>query len=127
MEKADAFHFLGRRLRAVIDRLLGWQDARFNWAYPLNYGYIPGVFSADGEELDAYVLGPRQPLTEFEGVCAAVIERLDDVECKLVLVEPGARWSEAHIRREVDFIEQYFCSRLRMAAGLDGADEDADS
>ena len=57
--------------------------------YPVNYGYLPGVPAPDGEDLDAYVLGVDQPLERFEGICIAVIHRLDDADDKLVVVPPG--------------------------------------
>jgi inorganic pyrophosphatase len=113
--KDETFQFLGHSLRVVIDRPLGWQDSRFKRAYPLNYGFVPGFLSPDGEEVDAYVLGEDQPLQEFEGLCIAIVERLDDEENKLVIAKPGYFWSEAEIRRQIDFIEQYFCSRIVMA------------
>jgi len=115
ISKDQTFQFLSRSLRVIIDRPMGWRDPQFQGTYPLNYGYIPGVLSPDGEELDAYVLGPDQPLKEFEGVCVAVVERLDDVENKLIVADPTLNWGEAEIRRQIDFIEQYYCSRIVMA------------
>ena len=35
--------------------------------YSLNYGYVPGIISSDGEELDAYILGVFEPINEYKG------------------------------------------------------------
>ena len=42
--------------------------------------------SPDGEEFDAYILGVDKPLDQFEGICIAVIHRLNDKDDKLVVV-----------------------------------------
>ena len=31
----------------------------------MNYGYIPGEISGDGEELDVYLLGVEEPVDEY--------------------------------------------------------------
>lgn len=43
-----------------MDRPLGTKHPKHGWEYPVNYGYIPGTVSGDGEELDAYILGPMR-------------------------------------------------------------------
>ena len=40
----------------------------------------------DGEELDGYLLGVFEALSEFKGKCIPVIHRLDDEDDKLILV-----------------------------------------
>ena len=115
-DKMDALEYLGKTVRVLIDRPIGYRKPNLSWNYPVNYGYVPGVFAPDGDELDVFVLGPVKPLNEFEGVCAAVVERLDDVECKLVVVPAGTTWREAEIRARIDFVEQFFISRVWMSA-----------
>ncbi len=76
--------------------------------YMLNYGYVPGVFSPDGEELDAYVLGVFEPVQRFEGRCIAVIQRLDDDDDKLVLAPEGVQYTDEQILALTEFQERFF-------------------
>ncbi len=49
--------YIGQTLRVIIDRPLGSRHPQYGYLYPINYGYLPGVTSGDGEDLDVYVLG----------------------------------------------------------------------
>ena len=91
---------------------MGSCHPRYGFRYPVNYGYIPGTCSGDGEELDAYVLGVGTPVESFSGLCIAVIARLDDTEDKLVVVPPGTEFDDQLIRNLTDFQEQFFQSRI---------------
>jgi len=48
--------FLNTIVDVVIDRPLGSKHPKYNYFYPVNYGYIPNTISGDGEELDAFIL-----------------------------------------------------------------------
>ncbi len=100
--------FLGKNVRAQIDRPMGSRHPQHGFLYPLNYGYIPGTLSPDGEELDAYVIGVFEPLTEFEGRCIAVIQRLDDDDDKLVLAPEGKDYTDEQIAALTEFQERFF-------------------
>jgi inorganic pyrophosphatase len=78
----------------------------------LNYGFIPGTISPDGEELDAYVIGVDVPIQTFTGKCIAVIHRTNDDDDKLVVVPDGVELSDDEIRKATDFQEQYFKSEI---------------
>ncbi|MFI6363303.1 inorganic diphosphatase [Nocardia sp. NPDC050630] len=56
--------------------------------YIVNYGFVPGTLAPDGEELDAYFLGPTEPITAAAGACIAIIHRLYDDDDKLIVVPP---------------------------------------
>jgi inorganic pyrophosphatase len=104
--------FIGKRVQVIIDRPLGSRHPRHGFYYPVNYGYLPGVPAPDGEDLDAYVLGVDQPLERFEGVCIAVIHRLDDADDKLIVVPPGVALNDDEIREMTNFQEQFFTSEI---------------
>lgn len=87
---------------------MGSRHPRHGFLYPLNYGYVPGVMSPDGEELDAYVLGVFEPLDEFEGRCLAVIRRSDDDDDKLVLAPEGRAFTDEQILALTEFQERFF-------------------
>lgn len=82
--------------------------------YELNYGELPSVRAADGEGLDAYVLGVDSPVSRFRGTVVAVIERLEEDDPKLVVVPPGsAAPSDVEIEAAVAFQERWFKHRVR--------------
>ena len=103
-----ATRYLGKQVQIKIDRPLGSHHPTHGFIYSLNYGFLPGVISGDGEPLDAYVLGVFEPLTDFDGDCIAVIHRLDQDDDKLILVPPGVRYSDAQIAALVEFQERFF-------------------
>ena len=74
----------------------------------MNYGYVPETLSGDGEELDAYVLGVKEPCKEFTGKCVAVIHRTDDNDDKLIVVPEKVNFSDKEIEKEVAFQEKWF-------------------
>lgn len=78
----------------------------------MNYGFVPGTTGLDTEELDTYVLGVFEPLTDFTGRCIAVIHRIDDNDDKLVLVSEGKTYSNEQIRALTEFQERFFTSMI---------------
>ena len=103
---------IGDTVKVIVDRPMGSQHLEHGFLYPLNYGYIPGVPAADGEDLDAYILGVFEPLSEFEGVCIAVIHRLNDDDDKLVVCPPCKIYSDEQIIALTEFQEQFFVSTI---------------
>jgi len=99
---------LGKMVHAEIDRPLGSRHPRHGFLYLVNYGHIPGTSAPDGEEIDVYVLGVFEPLTEFEGRCVAIIHRLDDRDDKVVLVPDGKQYTDEQILALTEFQERYF-------------------
>lgn len=102
--------FLQQTVSVTMDRPLGSRHPDWDFVYPVNYGYVPGTVSGDGEPLDVYVLGVDTPLATFTGVCIAVIRRLGDDDDKLVVVPPGLSLTDMEIRAQTNFQEQYFRS-----------------
>ena len=112
---------LGRVIEVIIDRPLG--SAHPNdptCIYPLNYGYVPGIFAGDGEEQDVYILGVTVPVERFKGRVIAIIHRINDNEDKWVVAPEGRFFSEPEIRRATDFVERYFDSELQLWNGSNG-------
>ena len=62
MQKNISQTFLGKMVNVQMDRPLGTKHPKHGFVYEVNYGFIPNTISGDGEELDAYVLGPDKPL-----------------------------------------------------------------
>lgn len=100
--------YLGQTITVKIDRPFGSKHPKHGFIYPLNYGFIPGTVSGDGEELDCYVLAVFEPVEEFTGKCIAIIHRTDDDDDKLVVVPEGKYYSNDAIDALTEFQEQYF-------------------
>lgn len=107
----DAISLLGQLVEVTIDRPLGSCHPAHGFIYPVNYGYVPGTLAADGEPIDAYILGVFEPLDTFTGTCIAVIRRLDDDDDKLVVVPYGRTYSAAQIEALTEFQERFFPAR----------------
>lgn len=111
----DEIKWLGKTVTVTVDRPLGSSHPNYpDSIYTLNYGYIAGVIAPDGEELDAYVYGVYEPVDSFTGVVIAVIERLNDVENKLVVAPFGTVTTEHDIYEVAGFQEKYFNIRIIM-------------
>lgn len=97
---------MGQLVHVVVDRPIGYHHGDI--VYPINYGYIPGLFASDGEEQDAYILGVSEPIAEFDGQVVAAICRKNDCEDKLVVAPVGTVYHQGQIAEAVRFQEQYF-------------------
>ena len=106
----NALDYLQKSVTVQIDRPLGSCHPRHGFVYLLNYGFVPGTLSPDGAELDTYVLGVFEPLTNFTGECIAVIHRTNDDDDKLIVVPAGTSYSDDQIRALTHFQEQFFTS-----------------
>ena len=104
----DNKEYIGKIIKIKIDRQLGSKHPKHGFIYPVNYGYLEGVISGDGEELDCYLLGVFNPLDEYEGKCIAVLHRLDDNDDKLIVVPFDKEYDDRQIDALVEFQEQYF-------------------
>lgn len=105
--------FIGKRTTIKIDRPLGSVHPKYpDFIYPVNYGFVPDTKAPDGEEIDAYVLGVKEPLDDFFGICIAIIHRTDDNDDKLVVVPEGMTLSDGDIRAATDFQERFFMSEI---------------
>ena len=106
---------IGSEVTVTVDRPRGSHHPQYeDMVYPVNYGYIEGMMAPDGEEQDAYILGQDVPLSSFTGIVAAVIERKDDMEDKLVVVPEGMTFSKEQIEALTEFQEKFFDSRVIM-------------
>ena len=111
---------MGKLVHVEVDRPIGCRHGDI--VYPINYGYIPGIISGDGEEQDAYILGVTKPVSSFDGQVVAVIKRKNDCEDKLVVGPVGTVYHQGEIAEAVHFQEQYFIctidSLLRKSCGV---------
>ena len=105
---SNAKDFLGKVVEVHMDRPLGTKHPKHGFIYPVNYGYIPNTISADGEELDAYVLGVFEPVSTFTGKVIAIVHRTNDDDDKLVVVPEGKEYSDDAIKALTEFQERFF-------------------
>lgn len=100
--------YLGKEVEVRIDRPLGSRHPKYNFYYPVNYGYIEGTISGDGEEIDAYVLGEFEPTELYRGKVIGVIKRLNDSEDKLIVANELKRYDKNQIKALIEFQERFF-------------------
>ncbi|HEX2863325.1 MAG TPA: inorganic diphosphatase [Deinococcales bacterium] len=114
--KPDLRVVLGQPVRVVVDRPLGSAHPEHpDLVYPVNYGFLPGTLSGDGDPVDAYLLGWDAPVAGAAGTVVAVIEREDDVEDKLVVAAPGLAWTPEGVKAATRFQERFFRSSFSFA------------
>lgn len=100
--------FIGNTVSVTIDRQMGSKHPKHGFVYPLNYGYIKGVKSGDGEELDAYVIGVFEPLERYSGSVIAVIIREEEDDPKLIVAPKSKEYTDDAILALVEFQERFF-------------------
>lgn len=103
-------NYMGKLVHVVVDRPIGCRHGDI--VYPINYGYIPGLITGDGEEQDVYILGVSEPIGEFDGQVIAAIRRKNDCEDKLVVAPVGKEYHQGQIAEAVHFQKQYFDIRI---------------
>jgi len=101
-------NYIGKKVSVTIDRKLGSKHPKWGFIYLNNYGYIPNTISGDGEELDAYILGIFEPVDTFEGICIAVLHRLDEDDDKLIIVPEGKNYTDEQINCLTEYQERFF-------------------
>lgn len=104
--------FLNKIVSVKIDRPMGSKHPKYNFIYPVNYGYVPNIISGDYEEMDCYVLGEFEPLEEFTGKCIAIIHRINDNDDKLIIAQKDKEFSDNEIRVLTEFQERFFTSEI---------------
>lgn len=112
LSSAYATRYLNQEVQVTIDRPKNSQHPKHGFTYELNYGFVPDTKASDGEEIDAYVIGINEPITEFKGTCIAIIHRLNDNDDKLVVVPLDTTFTDEEIRAKTNFQEQYFKSEI---------------
>lgn len=109
---------IGDIVKVIVDRSLGSTHPQYKETYyPINYGFVEGIMATDGEEQDAYILGVDVPVKEFVGKIIAIIHRYDDVEEKWVVVPRNMSYTKEEIKKQVEFQEKYFKSKIIMQEG----------
>lgn len=112
MIKPSVLNYLGKSVSVQIDRPFGSIHPKHGFMYELNYGFIPGTIAEDGEAQDAYILNVFEPLSEFTGVCIAIIERINDIENKLIIADAGKTIRDDGILAQIHFQEKFFTINL---------------
>ena len=110
LRKALVKSYLGKLVDIKVDRPIGYvhHKEKYSLTYPINYGYIPGVFGGDGEELDVYLLGVDKPVKEYSAKIIGIAHRENDVEDKLIAAPDGINFNQAQIAEVINFQEKYY-------------------
>lgn len=114
--KLDYSGIIGTMVKCTVDRALGTSHPRFSQLiYPVNYGYVNGVFAGDGAEQDVYILGVEEPLEKFTGRVIAVYHRFNDNEDKWIVVPDGMSFTKEEILEKIEFQEKFFDGELHFS------------
>ena len=109
----DYCDIIGKSVKGTIDRPLGSAHPQHKeMIYPINYGYVDGLFAEDREEQDVYVLGTDKPLQTYEGKVIGVYHRLNDIEDKWIVALDDKAYTDREILEAINFQEQYFMGEL---------------
>ena len=108
----NSIDFLDKMVTVKMDRPMGSKHPKWEFIYPVNYGFVPNTISGDGEELDCYVLGIYEPIEYFTGKCIAIIHRTNDNDDKLIIVPENCNFTNGEIRALTDFQERFFESEI---------------
>lgn len=108
--------YLGKTVRIEIDRPIGYihKKEKYTLVYPINYGYIPSVFGGDGEELDVYLLGVNEPVTEYTCRIIGAALRKNDCEDKLIAAPNGRSFTADEAYEMIKFQEQWYDTEIEM-------------
>ncbi len=106
--------YLGKTVDIKIDRPIGYvhKKEKYTLTYPINYGYIPGVFGGDGEELDVYLMGVDKPVNEYRAKIIGVVYRENDIEDKLIAAPENSVFNQAQIAEAINFQEQHYITKI---------------
>ena len=104
--------YLGHMVHVEMDRPLGSKHPKWGFIYETNYGFVPGTKAGDGHEIDAWVLGEEKPLTQFDGLCIAVVIRKDDDEHKLVVGKTSL--TSDQIYNKIAFVERHYDTEILL-------------
>ena len=108
-EMAKYKDIIGSIVTGIVDRPLGSAHPDFpEMIYPVNYGYVDGVFAADGEEQDVYILGADEPIKAYRGKVIAVYHRTNDTEDKWIVSVDGKDYSDDEILKRIEFQEKFY-------------------
>jgi len=99
---------LGKEVEITMDRPLGSKHPKHGFVYEANYGFIEGIKAPDGEDLDAYFLGVKEPLQKAKGICIAIAHRKDNDDDKLIVVPNKTEMTDEEIMSVIRFQEQWF-------------------
>ena len=112
--RPDCRPYLGQRVLMKTDRPIGYVHEKngHSFTYPINYGYIADAFGGDDEELDVYLMGVGETVTEYRGRIIGIVMRTDDNEDKLVMAPEGVTYTAQEIAAAVEFQEKYHKSYI---------------
>lgn len=104
--------YLWKIIKVEIDRPMGGKHPKWNFIYPINYGFVPNTKTSDGEEIDVYVLWINKPINKFRWECIAIINRKNDIEDKLVVAPKNQEYTNQEITKLTEFQEKFFDSEI---------------
>ena len=106
---------LGKTVTVVIDRPYGSLHPHIgDLECPYNFGYTEDSLQS-GDFQDCYVIGPKQPLERFTGVCSGIVYRQETGSSRWIVTPLSEVISHEEIIRLIGEEEQYYSTRIIWA------------
>ncbi|MFH5881071.1 inorganic pyrophosphatase [Liberiplasma polymorphum] len=102
---------LGTEVQVVVDRPLGCKSPNHGSVYPINFGYLPKYFTRE-KPIKAYVIGEFDPIEEFTGYVVAIVKRINEPGCKVVVAKEQDKYTKEQIEALIEFRERHHQSKL---------------
>ena len=67
----NLINYLNQNIKVKVDKPLGSKHQKYGCIYTVNYGSVSDTINKDGEQVDCYILGVFEPISEFIGKCIA--------------------------------------------------------
>lgn len=99
----NLINYLNQNVKVKVDKPLGSKHQKYGFIYTVNCGSVSGTINKDGKQVDCYILGVFEPISEFIGKCIAIIHRIDDNNDKLIIVPENRNFSNKEIDILIEF------------------------
>jgi len=106
-----AIEYLGKEVNVIVDGQLGSKHPELGYVYAVNYGYVPNSVALNGDEIEAYVLGVKEPIDGFKGQCGAILHWPDNTGDKLVVWPSDMTFSNEEIQTLTAFQEKLYVQK----------------
>lgn len=104
----NLINYLNQNVKVKVDKPLGSKHQKYGFIYTVNCGFVSDTINKDGEQVDCYVLGVFEHISEFIGKCIAIIHRINDNNDKLIIVPENRNFSNKEIDILIEFQERFF-------------------
>lgn len=104
--------YLGSIIDVTVDKPIGSRNSKYNFIYPINYGYTEDKKLGSNKKIGVYILGEFEALEEFRGRVIGIIKRKNHREDQLVVAKRLISYGKSDLEVLTEFQERYFESEV---------------